>query len=288
MFSWLPFGSVRAPATLRAQALATATLEHLARPDESVLLVSGGRQTKGALPVVTSVFEAAIYSSRGRGYARYNEDGALLFADERGGLYAGVFDQAGGLGGKVRGAASDIAARAALLAFQKLATGPEDTETVAALKAAVESAHQTLIGRAEGEVTTAVLARAMPEKVYLVSSGDSAAMLFDVQGNERAHTREHAAKNYYGVSCLIHAVGLEPESHAAEDYEWLLSPGEWLILASDGFLDAGLSPKELAPMLASATSAEALVNQLASKILRRMALSQAKPDNLTMVAIRKK
>lgn len=282
-FSWLPFGAVRASASARAKALASARLERLDVPDHCPTFVAGGLQTKGALPVASPYFRGAVYSSRGRGYARYNEDAALLFADEAGSFYAGVFDQAGGLGGRVRGAASNLAARRAFSAFRKIATGDEDALRL--LGEAIELAHLDLVTRGENEVTTAVMAVVRPGQVIMVSSGDSAALRFDASGRAVEMTTLHEYTSPQAFGALTHAVGLEPESPATEAYEWPLGPGEWLLLCTDGLLDSGFQPDDLGAAMVQAGEPEEAVNQLATKVLRRMTLMQAKPDNLTMVVI---
>jgi serine/threonine protein phosphatase PrpC len=283
--SWLPFGAVRTSASARAAALASATLERVDAPDRSPTFVAGGRQTKGALPVRTACFDAAVYSSRGRGYARYNEDAALLFRDEAGMIYAAVFDQAGGLGGRVRGAGSRIAAERAFVAFKKLATAQEGSvEPARILLDQVELAHQGLIERGEGEVTTAVMVVARPGAALVLNSGDSAAWCFDPEGRPRAVTLPHEDPDD-GRGALTHAVGLLPDGHASELYAWTLDVGERLLLCSDGLLDAGLSPEDLGRELCGAESAEEAINQLAGRVLRRMSLMQAKPDNLSLVLV---
>ncbi|MEO1334464.1 MAG: SpoIIE family protein phosphatase, partial [Myxococcota bacterium] len=268
------------------EALATGPIEAISDPDDTLLTVVGGRQTKGALPMVTRHFDAAVYSSRGRGYAAYNEDGAGVYCDEKGFVYAGVFDQAGGLGGSVRGAASGLAAKTAFHAFREIATAPQTKDIRAALTHAIDDAHKTLVDRGEGEVTTAVLAVLQPKRVILVSSGDSAAMRFDEKGQLLGVTDKHEAISAFGVGCLVHAVGLVPEGPAPDVYEWPLKTGHWLLMGSDGLLDAGLDIETVGKKLARATSAEDAVNQLAKVVLRRMTLLQAKPDNLTIIAIR--
>jgi len=286
-FPFFGFGKVQATASDRANASATKTLEHLDAPQDVFTLVAGGRQTKGALPVCTKRFDGAIYSSRGRGYARYNEDGAGLYADEEGFLYASVFDQAGGLGGTIRGAASEVAAHKAFRAFRKIATGTdEDKISDALVDDAIGGAHEALIAREEGEVTTAVLAVSRANTLHLVTSGDSAAFHFDAQARPLGQTIKHEVPTPYGVGALTHAVGLEPEGHHAERYRWAFEPGHWVIMASDGLLDAGLSVDDWGKVLSESDSAEQAVNTLASKVLRRMSLMQAKPDNLTIVAFR--
>lgn len=285
-FSWLLFGSVKASATDRAEALASQTIEHVSDSTTAPTTITGGKQTKGALPVTSDLFDGALYSSRGRGYARYNEDGAQLFRDERGHVYAAVFDQAGGLGGKVRGEGSALAAKAIFTAFRKIATAANGAVDVpATLTAGVEDAHRALVARRQGEVTTSVALIAEPKRARLVNSGDSAAMLFDKTGAGKTHTEKHEVTSVHGIGCLTHAVGLEPEGPSPDTYEWPLAEGDWIILCSDGLLDSGLPLDELGKMMRDAENAEALVNAIATKVLKRMALMQAKPDNLTIVAV---
>lgn len=287
LFPFFGLGKVEASAGDRALALATPTLEHLDDPEAAVTFVAGGKQTRGALPVRTARLDGALYSSRGRGYARYNEDGAALFADEAGELYAAVFDQAGGLGGVVRGAGSGVAARHAARAFRRLATGAGTEDIPKTLvEDAIMGAHRELVGRQEGEVTTAVLAVTRGDTVHLMNSGDSAAFHFDARGRHLGQTRQHEHPTPYGIGALTHAVGLEPEGPNAEAYAWTLSPGHWVLMASDGLLDSGLGPDEWGQTLVSAAHAEAGVNELVQRVLRRMTLMQAKPDNLTVVAFR--
>ena len=288
-FPFFGLGKVEASTSDRAQALATPTLEHLDAPEGAPTFVAGGKQTRGALPVSTERFEGALYSSRGRGYARYNEDGAALFADERGELYAAVFDQAGGLGGVTRGEGSGLAARHATRAFRKLATGPDGAEVVGTLvDDGIMAAHHALVARQQGEVTTAVLAVTRGETVHLVNSGDSAAFHFDERGRHLGQTRPHALPTPYGIGGLTHAVGLEPDKPNAEAYAWAMAPGHWVLMASDGLLDSGINPDDWGRTLAGAEHPEAGVNDLVQRILRRMTLMQAKPDNLTMVAFRRR
>ncbi len=286
VFSWLPFGTVRASASARAAALSSAKLEALASPEGAPTMVVGGKQTKGALPHQTPHFDAALYSSRGRGYARYNEDGAILFSDQKGNLYSAVFDQAGGLGGRIRGAASQLAARETFDAFKRVLTLPSGADPAEALIEGLMIAHHALVQRGEGEVTTAVLLIADPDGATLVSSGDSAGLRFDREGRFVDQTLKHEVATPFGVGALTHAVGLVPEEPSPERYRWTFERGDWIVLCTDGLLDAGLDAPTVGKILIGAQSAEDAVNQLASKVLRRMALLQAKPDNLTIVAIK--
>ena len=53
-----------------------------------------------------------------------------------------------------------------------------------------------------------------------------------------------------------------------------------------GLLDSGLTAEEVGAMLIEADSAEGAVNRLATRVLRMMTTLRAKPDNLTIVAIK--
>jgi serine/threonine protein phosphatase PrpC len=286
--SWLPFGQIRASATSRAEALESARIEALASPDGAATCIAGGKETKGALPVRTPSFDGAVYSSRGRGYARYNEDGAGLFADASGSLYAVVCDQAGGLGGRVRGAASQIGVQRIFESFRTVATTKEldDAGIAATIMVGIDRAHDDLIARQEGEVTTAITAVLRPGAAILVNSGDSGAMHFDGEGVLKAITTFHEHDAPEAVGCLTHAIGLTPELPAPDPYRWLLSQGDWLVLSSDGLLDAGIGDADLGQLLIASESAEAAVNRLCTRVLRAMTMMRAKPDNLTVLAIR--
>lgn len=287
--SWLPFGRVRASASARAAALSTAKIERLTEPDAATTLVAEGKQTKGALPLITEHLDAAVYSSRGRGYARYNEDAAGLFHDEGGRMYAFALDQAGGLGGRIRGQASGLAAKCIFRACQRIAT--DDPKAAvdhrSLLLEAFLDAHRALIDRAEGEVTTAVAVVFEPDRAEVLNSGDSGAMHFGSDGKLKARTemQEFPPPN---EGCLRHALGLEPEGCEPLPYEWPLEPGDWVLLASDGLMDSGLSDRVIGEALVEAESAEAAVNTICTNVLRRMGTLRAKPDNLTVVAVRRR
>jgi serine/threonine protein phosphatase PrpC len=285
--TWLGLGALKAPAKDRAAALEVSPLEQLDAVDGAETMVAGGKQTRGALPITSEGYDAALYSSRGRGYAAYNEDAAALYRDTRGGVYGIVLDQAGGLGGEVRGQASGLVANLLAKACQQVATGPKDKAPNALLLQAFADAHAELNARGQGEVTTAVVAVARNETVHVVSSGDSGAMIFDPRGTLRARS-ELQEFGYPNQGCLKHAVGLEPEGCHPMSYGWKLGAGEWLVLGSDGLLDSGLVETELGGILTEAENAEAAVNTACARILRRMGTLRAKPDNLTMVAIQRR
>lgn len=260
-----------------------ATIEALESPEQATM-VAGGRELRGALGRQTPLYEAAVYSSRGRGYASYNEDAACLFDDAQGAVYAAAFDQAGGLGGTVRGAASELAAHRFFSAFQRIACGQLDPP--AALKSAMESSHEALVARGEDEVTTAVALAAGPSAAFLATSGDSGALHFSAEGDLIEEATRHHRRTLSGVYGITHALGLHPEGADPEAYVWQVKPGEALLLCSDGLLDAGIPTDALGGMLLRPATAVDAVNAIVRKVLRRMIWLQAKPDNLTLVLLR--
>lgn len=290
MLSWLGKKKPRATSEERDRAAALRPLESLEPVDGAITFVAGGAQTQGALPVVTDAFDAALYTSKGRGYAPYNEDGALLLRDDAGRMYAGAFDQAGGLGGKVRGAASEVAANSVAECFKELVGSHEHHgPRTEAMAKAMAKAHKRLLDRGEGEVTTGVAAIVEPSgQVEMVSSGDSAALLFDGEGGFKSMTVLHEAAGPQGAGCLTHAIGLEPEGPDVQSYSWTIEAGGVLLLCTDGLLDAGLAVPDLGQQLVGNSSTEELVNDLVGMVLRKMGMYRAKPDNLTVVAIRRK
>jgi serine/threonine protein phosphatase PrpC len=285
--SWLPFGFVRASASARNAAQSSGRIDEIDSPEGAATFIAGGLQTKGALPVGTSLFDGAVYCSRGRGYARYNEDAAGLFADSASRLYGFVLDQAGGLGGKVRGQGSQVAANHIFDACQRVArsgaTGSD--EVFKELNVAYERAHKVLVQRAEGEVTTAVAACFLGDALLILNSGDSGAIHFSKDGAVKNATRpqELGPPN---AGCLEHAVGLVPEGPNPERYIWALAPGDWIMFGSDGLFDSGLDEKDFGRLLVASSSAEDATNRVCTTVLRRMGTFRGKPDNLTAVVVR--
>jgi serine/threonine protein phosphatase PrpC len=278
---------VRASAASRAAALTASRIEEIVPPpDGAVTWLAGGKQTKGALPARSGRFDAAVYSSRGRGYARYNEDAAALFGDSAGRIYAAVLDQAGGLGGRVRGAASEMAAMRLFEAWQEIAKSKTPADETKLMIEAMQKAHAQLVDRREGEVTTAVALVAKENDAILVNSGDSGALHFDAKGQLKAATLMHEHDSPLAVGCLTHAIGLIPETALPDSYRWTLEKGDWILLCTDGLLDAGLSNAEIGDLLLTSSDAEMAVNKLCTRVLRMMSTLRAKPDNLSVVAVR--
>ncbi|MEL6189066.1 MAG: SpoIIE family protein phosphatase [Myxococcota bacterium] len=284
MLSWL-----RAPRTSsadRARSLAVPPVEELEPVDAAATFLARGRETKGALPVVADTLEGAVYSSRGRGYATYNEDAALLLRGSEDVLWMAAFDQAGGLGGEIRGDGSGLAAERVARALR----APQaETPLLERLTDALTDAHQLLLSRQEGEVTTAVVARLEGDgRIQLATSGDSGALLFGAEGELLAMNELHVALGPENIGCLTHALGLEPEGPDILTTEWRLPAGGALLLCSDGLLDSGLDYADIGRALTARGNLVDHVNALCAKILRRMSFYRSKPDNLTVVAARTK
>lgn len=271
---------------MRAAAVAAPPLE-AGGARRSVTWLRGGAEYPAALPVRTGYFDGAIYSSRGQGYASYNEDAVGLFRNRCGHLFGFVLDQAGGRGGKVRGEGSAIASGSIVAAFEALAArAASDGDPLEWLSGAFDDAHHALLRRGQDEVTTAVAAVFHPTAVALLSSGDSRALLFDAVG--RVKERTVAAVDAADPHRLTHALGLDPEGPGTVDYVWPLAEGDWVILATDGLFDAGLDDAVIGRYLWGANDAETAVNALARVVLRRMRDRSAKPDNLSLVVARRR
>ena len=282
--TWLPFGYIRASASARAEAMSSGTIEAVESPKDAATLIADGRQTKGALPLEGGQLDAAIYSSRGRGYARYNEDAAGLFKDAKGRIYAMAFDQAGGLGGRIRGRASALAAWHLVESCRTFATDDSVSDPTHFLLHGFLAAHKELLERNEGEVTTAIAAVIDGDTAHLMNSGDSGAVLFDARGEIKDRTVMHEFPPP-NAGCLRHALGLEPEGCKPTPYVWTLEPGDWIVMGSDGLLDSGIVEEEMGGILTAASSAEDAINRVCTLALRRMGTLRAKPDNLTVVAM---
>lgn len=287
MLSWLG-AAARTSAAAHSKALAAPVLEDIERVEEAETFVGGGQETKGALPVVSPPLVGSVYSSRGRGYAPYNEDAAFLFRTEGGPLVLAVLDQAGGLGGRVRGEASGRVAARLARGLQRL-EGEVGSEALRLrFSELIHEAHHDLLSRDQGEVTTAVAARIdAGGGVVGVTSGDSGLVLFDENGLVLQTNVRHEAADYGQAGCLTHAVGLAPEGPTPETFSWQLPVGGAVMACSDGLLDAGLGLEDIGRMWVDCADVNEAMNALVTKVLRRMALYRAKPDNLTIAVVRR-
>ena len=289
MWGWFGRRRVVASAGAKRRAEQVPVLEALDPIESAITFVGRDAETDGALMVRTPTLEGAIYSSRGRRYARYDEDAAYLFADGRGRLHAGVFDQAGGLGGEVRGEASRMtASRLARCARAYCGEELSVDRVPESLASALSEAHESLVVRGQKEVTTAVCASIdLDGTIYLASSGDSAALLFDSEGKTLNSSDPDAHTGPGDLGFLMYAVGITPGGPDPRTAVWRLDPPDLLLLCTDGVLDAGLDLGAAARDLAAIESLEDGVNALIEEILSRMSGHRAKPDNLTLIAIRR-
>jgi serine/threonine protein phosphatase PrpC len=261
-------------------------------PIESILsansgygLWAGNKETETVYDLKSPLAGAALHTSRGHNYKNWNEDGGALFADGNGRLYVGVFDQAGGEGSDEdnRGAASAIAAEMLFNEMQGIAeVNGDHEEAEAALVRAAQRAHDAILERAMGEVTTFIGAMIDSRQATVVNIGDSGAMHFDRKGR---HLRSTEAQ---GVGrLLLEGLGMvRKRGFTHNSYKWPVAKGDLLIFGSDGLFDSRLEPEEIGKMAARAKTAADATRKLRDVVSERMKVKQAKPDNLTVLVVR--
>jgi serine/threonine protein phosphatase PrpC len=261
-------------------------------PIESILsansgygLWAGNKETETVYDLKSPLAGAALHTSRGHNYKSWNEDGGALFADSNGRLYLGVFDQAGGEGSdeQARGAASAIAAEMLFDEMQTVAEGNCDHEEAeAALVRAATRAHNAILERSKGEVTTFIGAMIDSRQATIVNIGDSGAMHFDKKGR---HLRSTEAQ---GVGrLLLEGLGMvRKRGFTHQPYRWPVAKGDLLIFGSDGLFDSKLEPEEMGKMAARAKTAADATRKLRDVVSERMKVKKAKPDNLTVLVVR--
>lgn len=261
-------------------------IESIFEANSSTGLIAGNKETDTVYGLVSPVAGAALHTDRGHNYKSWNEDGGALFADRRGRLYVGVFDQAGGEGSDDQhlGAASAVAAQALfdeMKASAKAEHGPD--EALRALANAALRAHRAILSRGLGEVSTFVAARIDPSDALVVNVGDSGAMHFDAQGALLARTQAQGIGRI-----LLEGLGMTREDRDPqyESYRWAVKPGHNLVFGSDGLLDSRLSPEEIGGMVVGAATAAEATRKLRDEVRTRMRDKTGKPDNLTVLVVR--
>lgn len=262
----------------------------------------------------------------GVAYADYNEDAAVMtVAHGSAGevFFAGAFDQAGGMGhipGQT-GAASRIAAEHLAPVAEQVANG---TAAKAALQKAVEKAHAAIreINEAHGveAITTVAAGLVLGDSAFVANTGDSQVYHFDANGvlknmsephnlgDEMARDTGNPNAGVEYAHIVTSALGIEGEAPKLDLYEWKLAPGDYLICTSDGISDAHQLAQyaasktktkkwtlsggdqvaiDLGEILKSSPSAEQATKAIRDYALSQMKKELGKPDNTTVVVLRK-
>ena len=261
-------------------------------PIESILeansqygLIAGNKETPTVYNLRSPVADAALHTHRGHNYKNWNEDGGALFADSHGRLFVGVFDQAGGEGSdeSARGAATAVAGEMLFNEMQKVAaTRASRDEAEAALIRAARRAHEAILARGKGEVTTFIGAMIDDEEAVIVNVGDSGTMQFDADGKHRRSTEVQGVGRL-----LLEGLGMtrKPtfEHHA---YRWSVNRGDFFLFGTDGLLDSRLPEAEIGKLLVDAGDAASATRRLRDVVSRRMISREGKPDNLTVLVVK--
>ncbi|MBK8010649.1 MAG: protein phosphatase 2C domain-containing protein [Deltaproteobacteria bacterium] len=157
--------------------------------DDAQILVAGGWETETVERLDGLVIEGGLFTSRGPiesihgiEYKPYNEDGAVLGElPARGAVspiaFAGVADQAGGMGHLVDDKGAPWIGGASAIAVASLAAAAQEihrsVEPEAALRAAVRAAHEEIIGNNPHAGTTLAGAVIVGSQAHVISLGDS-------------------------------------------------------------------------------------------------------------------
>jgi serine/threonine protein phosphatase PrpC len=255
-------------------------------PDAKRGLIAGDVETADIFLLETDLGRACVHTSKGVGYKDVNEDGGALFADEHGRFYLGVFDQAGGMGASdERGAASAIAAKRFFGHVRRLAIDEGDAETaVNAMRGAILETHRDLLERGFEEATTFLGARVDRAEAVILVVGDSGALLFRADGTPVARTRQQRLPPPLPQNILTDAVGQSSGEPTIDVYRWSLVPGDFLLLGSDGLLDAA-TEAEIAGILRKYPDPAKATRVLRDEVYVRMKEHQAKSDNVTIALV---
>lgn len=261
-------------------------------PIESILeansqygLIAGNKETPTVYNLRSPVADAALHTHRGHNYKNWNEDGGALFADGLGRLFIGVFDQAGGEGSdeSARGAATAVAGEMLFDEMQKVAaTRASRDEAEAAIVRAAQRAHEAILDRGKGEVTTFIGAMIDQEEAVIVNVGDSGTMQFDKDGQHRCSTEVQGVGRL-----LLEGLGMTRKpSFEHQTYRWPVSRGDFFLFGTDGLLDSRLPVEEIGKLLIDAGDAASATRRLRDVVSRRMISREGKPDNLTVLVVK--
>ncbi|MBI2378965.1 MAG: SpoIIE family protein phosphatase [Deltaproteobacteria bacterium] len=262
-------------------------LESIFEANTQLGLVAGNSETDTVFGLQSPFATASLHTNKGENYKSWNEDAAALFADKKGRLYVGVFDQAGGEGEdeNYRGAASAIAAKALFDRMQTIARSDGDEAAVeAALAQAVKDAHETILGRGKGEVSTFVGARIDGKRAIILNVGDSGVVRYSGKGElvDRTEPQGFGRLLLEGVGMLREGARLPKH----DLYRWDMNAGDYLVFGSDGLFDSKLGLTTIGELVAESGDSRAATRKLRDLISSRMKTKEAKPDNLTILVVR--
>lgn len=267
------------------QAVPYVPIESILEANSQYGLIAGNKETPTVYNLRSPVADAALHTHRGHNYKNWNEDGGALFADAQGRLFVGVFDQAGGEGSDetARGAATAIAGEMLFDEMQKVAAlQASRDEAEEALVRAAKRAHEAILDRGKGEVTTFIGAMIDDDEAVIVNVGDSGLMQFDADGKHLRSTEVQGVGRL-----LLEGLGMTRKpifEHQA--YRWPVSPGDFFLFGTDGLLDSRLQEAELGKLLIDAGDAAAATRRLRDVVSRRMISREGKPDNLTVLVVK--
>jgi serine/threonine protein phosphatase PrpC len=263
------------------------TIEQLADPTARTGFVVGSEETPDVFEVDTAIANGALHTSRGVRYKTWNEDGGFLASDRSGRIYAGVFDQAGGMGSHGHGHASGLAAAELLRSLRSIAPMREaGIMAEAAMKIAGMTAHRLLLMRDRNEATTMLGAFVDEDRAVIVSTGDSQALHFDKAGALKGSTKPHRLPPPLPQNVIIAALGQSDGDPMQDTYNWKLTRGDLLVLGTDGLMDAGLSRAHIGRLVSQSPTAAIATRALRNEVYARMDDRRAKPDNVTIVVLR--
>ncbi len=316
-----PAGSPDHDYVAQLAARITAAVADRAQPQApvqaGVVTKSAGAETVDPVALQGKSAQAALFTSKGVGYKAYNEDAGTIGCIPVGPkvakevVFAGAFDQAGGVGdSKATGAASAVAARYFEDAAQSIAKGADPDVT---LRAAIAAAHDEVNVLQGGPVTTFAGAFVIGGDIYGVNCGDSGVLHYDRNGRLKNEAETHnfgdqlakqagdpnAGLQYANV--ILTSVGGKNAPEVAS-FHWQAEPGDYLVIASDGLLDANLQAQKRErnwTRTNGAVTAEQIGGFVrgkptamdATRALTDYATSQVvagagKPDNLTVAVLR--
>lgn len=286
------------------------------------ILRAGGAETVAPETMKSRTATGAVITNRGFGYVDYNEDaaalGVLASTHVKSGevVYAGAFDQAGGMGHSSKtGAASELAAHRLVEAARAIAHGGDP---VALLDKAARGAHEDVKGLGVRAATTFAAGVIVDGNAYVANCGDSMVLHYGTEGKIKNQTQSHnlqeelarrsgnpnSGLNYSNVitSCLG-----GPDDPTIDSYCWPVGKGDTLVFISDGVADGMLgahkrdvaagkpwlkgngevTADEIGKMVAkSGGSAEKVTTEVVAWALANMENGKGKPDNTTAVAVR--